>query len=170
METILNDTSSHTGVKRNKQKKLSTHVDMTPMVDLAFLLVTFFVLTTSMTRPKAMPVILPEKGDSAEWRKSETLNLLIGDNVITCYYGTDLASNQKIGWNEIREFLAEANKRILNIQHKNNWKENGAMTLIKPTRDCSYSNLVNILDELKIDQINSYAIVDANPEELAAIK
>ncbi|MFM7079991.1 MAG: ExbD/TolR family protein, partial [Bacteroidota bacterium] len=42
-----------------KQKKSTTHIDMTPMVDLAFLLLTFFMLTTTFSKPKTMEVNMP---------------------------------------------------------------------------------------------------------------
>jgi len=167
----LIDLSAYRNKKRaTRQKKLSTRIDMTPMVDLAFLLVTFFILTTSLNKPKAMQMIMPEEGNSTVWRDSETVNLLIGNREIFWYPGNDIGVYKKIESNAIRKFLRETNNRILSLQHKKGWKENGVMILLKPFDQSRYEDLVNILDELKIQHINTYALVDPTPEEIKAIK
>ncbi|MBK9730360.1 MAG: biopolymer transporter ExbD [Chitinophagaceae bacterium] len=170
METSSSSSSNRNALKRNKQKKLSTHIDMTPMVDLAFLLVTFFILTTSMAKPKAMQIVMPSEGNESDSRSSETLSLLIGHNAVSYYYGMDVFTHQEIRWSELREFLVKSNQRIRNLQREKNWKENGVMILIKSMDDSKYGDLVNMLDEIKIARINSYAIMDPRPEEIAAIK
>jgi biopolymer transport protein ExbD len=78
--------------RKKRAKKLSTHIDMTPMVDLMSLLITFFMLTTAFSKPKIMEIILPQKdsvpGEPFEYPKDRTLNLLVsGDNKIYYYFG-----------------------------------------------------------------------------------
>ena len=75
-----------------KQKKSSTHIDMTPMVDLAFLLLTFFMLTTTFSKPKTMEVNMPVKPDNEEQQQkvaeSLTLTVLLGkDDKVVWYQG-----------------------------------------------------------------------------------
>jgi biopolymer transport protein ExbD len=89
-EIIQND--SHGGGKKKRVKKHGTHIDMTPMVDLACLLLTFFMLTTAFNKPKVMQIILPEernKDDIApEINETRALNIiLIGDDRILWYNG-----------------------------------------------------------------------------------
>lgn len=170
METSFSNHSHGKPLKKSRQKKLSTHIDMTPMVDMAFLLVTFFILTTSMAKPKAMQIVMPEEGNGTTCRDSETLNLLIGKQEVVVYFGNDLASHQIIEWPAVRNFLVESNQRVRDLQQAKGWKENGVMVLIKPMSNSKYGDLVNMLDEMKIAQITTYAIVDAAPEEMVAME
>ena len=81
----------HKGGKK-KPKKHSTHIDMTPMVDLMCLLITFFMLTTAFSKPKVMEIVLPEKikkDEKVEPPKiadSRTLNIILGPNDIVYWY------------------------------------------------------------------------------------
>src|SRR6185295_3152991 len=87
------DVHSGRGKKRGgvRAKKMSTRIDMTPMVDLGFLLVTFFILTTTMSKPKAMQVVMPDKEvkneeEKSKIRASEAMTILLGANDRIFYY------------------------------------------------------------------------------------
>ena len=94
---------SHKGKGKRKAKKHGTHIDMTPMVDLACLLLTFFMLTTAFNKPKVMEIILPEKpkpGDiPPELDKARALNIILVENNKVLWY---------IGMAEAGKPLAEA--------------------------------------------------------------
>src|SRR5476651_2016745 len=72
------------GVK--KAKKLSTRIDLTPMVDLGFLLITFFIFTTALSEPKAMRLNLPDDGEGMTAPESKTLNLVLASGNRVYYY------------------------------------------------------------------------------------
>ena len=79
---------------KKKFKKVPAHVDMTPMVDLMCILITFFMLTTAFTKPKIMEIVLPEKIKKDEnveppkIAKSRTLNIILGpENKVFWYPG-----------------------------------------------------------------------------------
>ena len=92
MAEIIQAEGKQKGGKK-KAKKFSTHIDMTPMVDLMCLLITFFMLTTAFSKPKAMEITMPEKDDTEkkEAPKIEadrTINILVsGDDKIYYYFG-----------------------------------------------------------------------------------
>jgi biopolymer transport protein ExbD len=92
MAEIISNEGGGKGHGKKRAKKHSTHIDMTPMVDLMSLLITFFMLTTAFSKPKIMEIVLPEKDpienkddkkDDSEFLGSRTLNVLMtgGDNV-----------------------------------------------------------------------------------------
>src|SRR3954470_189789 len=94
-EVQSNDSGGGKGGKHNKvrAKKSSTHIDMTPMVDLAFLLLTFFMLTTTFSKPKTMEINMPDKKDlkpedSTKIKESQALTVLLSaNNKIVWYAG-----------------------------------------------------------------------------------
>jgi biopolymer transport protein ExbD len=151
------------GVK--KSKKRSTRVDLTPMVDLGFLLITFFIFTTTMTRPTAMRLILPKDVPEKDENKvpvSAVITLLPAKNNLIYYYEGDTLSKMKMAdFKSIRNI-------ILDKKHRTNpkWFE----VVLKPTNDASYKNTVDILDEMKIDDVPHYALVDITPNEYNLIR
>jgi len=82
------------GKKKGRTKKLSTRVDFTPMVDLGFLLITFFMLATTLNKPQTMEIALPSKDktseeDQTKVKASRTITVLLGkDNIAYYYEGT----------------------------------------------------------------------------------
>lgn len=92
MAEIIQEEGKQKGGKR-KAKKFSTHIDMTPMVDLMCLLITFFMLTTAFSKPKAMEITMPEKKNdktdkAPEISADRTLNVIItGKDKIYYYFG-----------------------------------------------------------------------------------
>src|SRR6185295_10075646 len=81
--------------KKLRAKKSSTHIDMTPMVDLAFLLLTFFMLTTTFSKPKRMDITMPTKDkpppdQATKFPESQTMSILLGEkNKIIWYMGRE---------------------------------------------------------------------------------
>jgi biopolymer transport protein ExbD len=90
MAEIVHEEGKQKGGKK-KAKKFSTHIDMTPMVDLMCLLITFFMLTTAFAKPKAMEITMPEKKDDPSVKQPEiqadrTINILVSGNDKIYYY------------------------------------------------------------------------------------
>src|ERR1035437_3083702 len=101
------------GVK--KSKKLSTRVDLTPMCDLGFLLITFFIFTTTMSQPTSMNLNMPKDTDQPDEtnkvKESGSLTLMLGKgNVIYYYFGRDPATMQTIGYKELRKIILDKKK------------------------------------------------------------
>jgi biopolymer transport protein ExbD len=167
------DTSSGGGHKKGpgvkKSKKLSTRVDLTPMVDLGFLLITFFIFTTTMSQPTAMKLFLPKDTDKPEEQNkvkaSGALTLLLGKNDQIYYYEGELApdaSNFKTtSFKDIRKVI---------IDKKRATDEKDFVVVIKPDNDATYKNTVDILDEMTINDVKRYAMVDISPVEYSLIQ
>lgn len=179
------------GVK--KAKKLSTRVDMTPMVDLGFLLITFFIFTTTMSSPTAMALYMPKDTNKEEEqnkaKESGALTIMLGkDNVVYYYEGQLLpdASNFKSSsFGEIRKVIIDKKKAVMDAhQHDSScekiWADHGGdknsclsrdlVVVIKPSDDATYKNTVDILDEMTINDVKRFAMVglfDAEKELIA---
>lgn len=147
-----------------RAKKQSTKIDMTPMVDLAFLLLTFFILTTTFNKPKTMEVNMPDKvKDEKEQTKineKDILNLVLSENdKIYWYIGlTPPVSETDYSKNGVRKLLLEqtrANEKM--------------MVLIKPKDESRYENMVNILDEMDITGCKRFAIVKFTDDDKTII-
>jgi len=152
------------GVK--KAKKLSTKVDMTPMVDLGFLLITFFIFTTTVAQPTAMKLFMPKDVDKPEdqnkVKESGAFTIMLGKEDQVYYYeGLDPTKLQAIGFKGIRD-------AILNKKKSTNPED--LVIIIKPTEDATYKNTVDILDEMTIAEIKRYALVDISSDEYQLIK
>jgi biopolymer transport protein ExbD len=170
------DTSSGGGHKKGpgvkKSKKLSTRVDLTPMVDLGFLLITFFIFTTTMSTPTAMRLFLPKDTENPEdqnkAKESGALTLLLGaDHNIFYYEGilaTD-ASNLKSA-----PFSGKDGIRNVIIDKKRRTPEKDFVVVIKPTDFSTYKDVVDILDEMSINIVKKYALVDITEVEQELVK
>ncbi len=140
-------------------------IDMTPMVDLGFLLITFFVFTASMSESKAMKLTMPADGHPLQVSEKNVITVLV-DNKRTIIYEGDwhtAVTEKKV----IVHRTHETGKLIsMKMQELTNRKRNDKLTvLIKPLSTASYGSIVNILDDMLIYEVPSYAIVEPTPEE-----
>lgn len=167
------DTSSGGGHKKGpgvkKGKKLSTRVDLTPMVDLGFLLITFFIFTTTMSQPTAMKLFLPKDTEKPEdqnkIKASGALTLMLGKNDVVYYYEGELAPDAS-------NFKSTTFKdvRTVIIDKKKATDPKDFVVVIKPDKDATYKNTVDMLDEMLINDIKRYALVDIADVEYQLIQ
>jgi biopolymer transport protein ExbD len=155
---------------KKRAKKMSTKIDMTPMVDLAFLLLTFFMLTTTFSKPTIMQVTMPVKekknDDPTVLKASDAFTVLLGaDNKIYYYEGLLDATTKP----ELKLSSYDANgirKTLLDRRRANA----GTVVLIKPDDKSNYKNMVDILDEMNITDQKKYALVDISKADEDLIK
>ena len=147
-----------------RAKKLSTKTDMTPMVDLAFLLLAFFILTTTFMKPSVITLTMPEPlknpGLAPELSPKNALTFVLAENNNLYWWGgvdpsAEMTDYSKDGVRKILLERSKANPRL--------------MVLIKPMDKSRYENVVDILDEVEITNIARYAIVDFTEEDLDKI-
>ena len=177
------DTSSSGSGKKHggtKSKKQSTRVDMTPMVDLGFLLITFFMLTTTMSKPKTMDLIMPKdtenEKDQNKVKESTALTILLGkDNRV--YYYEGLAQDPHPSANPdffkatsfatpggIRDEIIRKRDEVSKLRNAKGEPEDGVV-IIKADDQANYKNFVDILDEMAINRIQRYATVDISDQD-----
>ncbi len=169
------DTSSGGGHKKGpgvkKGKKLSTRVDLTPMVDLGFLLITFFVFTTTMSKPTAMSMNEP-KDDPANQLKvknSGAMTILLGKaDQVYYYYGELVAETiseqfKSSNFKEIRDLIS-AKKKATPL--------GDLMYIIKADKEATFKNAIDILDEMTVTAVppGHYAEVDITDTESILIQ
>ncbi|MBE9603169.1 biopolymer transporter ExbD [Pedobacter sp. MC2016-24] len=146
-------------------RKAAPKVDLTAMVDLAFLLITFFMLTTSLSKPIAMDIALPDKdvNDTQEpVPASRTMTILLGKhNKLAWYMGEPGKSRPSIeGISQIRKSII-TNKNM--VAKKNNGDAKKTLFIIvKPTAGAKYKNLVDVMDELSIARITAAPAIDSD--------
>lgn len=163
MAEISSTTPKNAGGKV-RAKKLSTKIDMTPMVDLAFLLLTFFILTTSFNKARVMDLTMPERPEDTtsipRIDGKDVINLVLAENdQIYWWLGIEPAAAQT-------NFSRDGVRKIL-LQQRNANPE--LMVLIKPKDNAKYQNVIDILDEVEITNMKRYAIVDFTDDDKTRI-
>lgn len=162
--------------------RLNPRMDFTPMVDLGFLLITFFMLTTSLSKPQIMPIVMPESdGVTEPTKQSKALTLLLGaDNKVYWYEGLDMAQMDSTSFNRegLRQVILSKMEKVAALHGlqeytdaKTGQPRQGSQlnVLIKPGANSTYKNLVDALDEMNICRVRYYCILDPTAEETALI-
>jgi len=163
-----------------RSRKLNSRVDLTAMVSVSFLLIIFFMVVGELSKSKVMDLSLPEKYSDKEFTcviscggdSNRIITILLDENNKIITYSGLLATpreNLKIldySKNGIRKELLEKNNKIIEYSAALGKPKNGAIVIIKPSKKSNFKNLVDILDEMAIAKIDTYAIVnDFSPEE-----
>jgi biopolymer transport protein ExbD len=141
------------------------------MVDLGFLLISFFVLTNTISQPKAMKLAMPDDSDITDPSvvpADKTLNVLLdADNKVYVYTGKEINNIKNTGSGRAIRAAIINKKNELKNKYGN---DSGMVVLIKPTINSTYADVINALDEMLICDIKTYILVDASAAELKAIK
>lgn len=169
LDTGGGDSGHKKGPGVKKAKKMSTRVDMTPMVDLGFLLITFFIFTSTMSTPTTMDLFMPKDTNKDEEqnkaKESGALTILLAKNNEVYYYEGQLlpdASNFKSSnFKDIRKVI---------IDKKSTTNPEDMVVIIKPNEEATYKNTVDMLDEMTINDVKRFAMVDILPVEDELIK
>lgn len=169
IQTPEKGSHSKHGKGKVRSKKQSTRVDLTPMVDLAFLLISFFMLTTTLNKPQAMELNMPKKDDQVKQdvKASQVMTLLLDkDDKIWYYQGQEV-------YMKTTDFSPEGIREVIYDKQKEVGKQFGdpekTIVIIKMTDEANYKNMVDILDEMDITNVKTYAIQDIADLELEAI-
>lgn len=155
--------------RRRTSRKLPTRVDLTAMVDLAFLLITFFMLTTVLSKPKAMPAVMPVPGPPGNVPESSTMTICLGKNNRAVWYlglpDKPLITPTETGYgNALGKAIANTQSDVFKRSHK------GLFVIIKPSDHSRFENLTETLDDMKIYGVPGYAIAKLMPQDVGMLK
>ena len=172
-----------------RSKKMSTRIDFTPMVDLGFLLITFFMLTTTLAKPQILALVMPEKDikkeDVEPVKESKVLTLLLGANDKVYWYegitdakldSTDYSAEglRKVILNKMdkvqQQFGLDDYKKKNKEGVEEDLKGSFINVIIKPMKEARYKNLVDALDEMAITKVRYYVILDVSKLEEDFVK
>ncbi len=139
---------------KKKKRRLAIHIDMTPMVDVSLLLLTFFMLTTAFSRPQAMEINLPPSDTKVEIAASNLMTLLVADNG-DIYWKIGTGKPALVAWGkDFRKLVIDENKANPRL-----------VTLIKVDRKAKYQDMINILDELNLDNVTRFSLAPITPQD-----
>lgn len=162
----INSSPSTGSNSKVRSKKASTRIDMTPMVDLAFLLLTFFMLTTTFNKPFVMKITMPE--EVIDTTHQPPINV---KKVLTLILG----ANNKVYWYMgyakpplmVTDFSSAGVRKLLIGKHAS---IAGLYVFIKPSAQSRYQNMINILDEMAIAGIGHYSMIETTNDYAKLIK
>jgi biopolymer transport protein ExbD len=198
MDVAAGDSGHKKGPGVKKAKKLSTRVDMTPMVDLGFLLITFFIFTATMSTPNTTKLNMPKKEEDQtkqmEVVKSGLLTILLGENNVYYYEGELDAAGANFMTSSfpspnnpgIRKVIQDKRAQVIAAHTHNEacekiWADNDEVKtgvadqqacldrdlviVIKPDINAKYGRAVDVLDEMNINGVQRYALIEISPQE-----
>ena len=161
-----------TSTTNGKRRLGNPKVDLTPMVDLGFLLITFFVFTSAMASQKAMRVWLPANGPETPIGVTGAVTLLPTGDKIWLYEGTGedgMGAMQGFLYTK-KDDLRQKLMAIKKLLVAKNGNDDKLMVMIKPGNGAGFGQVVSVLDEMTICSIKRYAILDITPKEEAQIR
>jgi len=192
MAQIMENGGGQHDLKKGRKQHALPSIDMTPMVDLAFLLLTFFVLTSTFSKPQAIEINMPLDGVGTILGKDRAITILLAENnAVYWYRGVPNLVNppklfkSNLSARGIRKVLLEYNNeanqlldrldeqmisgKIDNAKYKKDrnmiMKKKGLFAVIKATNTAKYRNMVDLIDEMQITNVANYAIVDIQDYE-----
>ncbi|MBK7554653.1 MAG: biopolymer transporter ExbD [Flavobacteriales bacterium] len=184
--------------QKKRAKKSSTHIDMTPMVDLAFLLLTFFILTTTMYKPSTLQMTYPVPKEDQEEEDKKVENaitmFLTKKDAIFYYRGgfePGITQLERTDFDQLSKVLVVNNKKAIEkvqaldkdyaqgkvkeAQYDSLWhnivkQDDALFCIIKTDQDARYRNVIDIVDEMGIHAIDKFSVQDSiKPDERALL-
>jgi biopolymer transport protein ExbD len=158
VQTADSGKGGKTALGLRKRKRVGIRVDMTPMVDVAFLLLIFFMVTTVFRRPLAMEMNLPEKGATVKVKETNVMTVYINEDG-SMVYDVGKRGLQPLAWPELRETVI--------LEHDYN---PDLIILVKVDRKAKYDKMVDMLDTLDEARMNRFSIVPMTDADKAALQ
>ncbi|WP_300673676.1 biopolymer transporter ExbD [Soonwooa sp.] len=156
-----------------RSKKNNPRVDMTPMVDLNFLLLMFFMFTSTFSKPNVLDLGLPakpkdenQKPPDTEIKLNNSISIILGKDNRVFYHQQDQAGLNEQTLIETK-FDRDGITKVIEQAKAGASDQSKFTVIIKPTDDAVYKNFVDILDEMAITKNEVYGVTDIKPWEQA---
>jgi biopolymer transport protein ExbD len=166
MAEITNNRSRCNKGKRNNH---STKVDLTPMVDLGFLLITFFIFTTTLSSNTVMGLVMPKDStDSTRIAASGAVTLIAAHNGVYWHQGNDMQTAKTFGWNRLdslRYQLLRTKQALIQKEHS----YDKLFVLITPHSSSRFGQLMQLFDEMTICGIKRYSLANISAADAVRI-
>ncbi|NTU97032.1 MAG: biopolymer transporter ExbD [Chlorobiaceae bacterium] len=171
MGIVDSPNGNHSRKKGKKgSKRIGFHLDMTPMVDVAFLLLTFFMLTTTFSKANTMEINLPPEMTEVKVAENNVLTLRISDNEsVYCSLGSEAPS--RIPLYDSRDTRQLSLSGPLRSLLKQQTTQNSKLVIVVKISDkARYKHLVDIIDELNLMKIDRFSLDDFTDQDMAEIQ
>jgi len=155
---------------KGKRSRRSPLIDLTPMVDLGFILITFFIYTTSIAEPRMMDINMPYKPATEGTAYVDTATITIiptKNHLFATYTGAYKEGMQFKTYNsiELRTLIMNKQAALRKLPTTFSAQAHQLHVIIKPNDDCEYQDVVALLDEMAINGVPYYAIADITTDE-----
>jgi len=143
---------------RAKKKRVGIRIDMTPMVDVAFLLLIFFMVTTVFRRPLAMEINMPQPDAKVEVPESNVMSVFI-DHDEAMFFKIGKTELEPITWAELPptfEANAEVNPNLI--------------ILVKIHRQARYEPMVDMMDMLEDAHMERFSLIPMSPDDATMLE
>lgn len=161
--------------KGGRRKLPVPRIDLTPMVDLGFLLITFFIFTTTLAQQKSLELNMPSKEVTVPptaFPEESTITVLLGSGHRVAFYMGSSISPQTLhdtSFNGLSKVIAAQQGACRSLPASFSADAHELHVIIKPTNDCHYEDVVHVVDFMLIHKVEKYAIVDPVVEEIAML-
>ncbi len=146
-----------TALGLRKRKRVGIKIDMTPMVDVAFLLLIFFMVTTVFRRPLAMEVNVPEPGAKVEVPASNVMTVYILEDG-SMIYDVGQRGLTSAAWEELRDIL------VLELDYNPE-----LIVLVKVDRNARYEKMVDMMDALDEARVQRFSIIPMTESDKSVV-
>lgn len=140
--------------------KVRLNVDLTPMVDLGFLLITFFILSTTLSQQQSTDLIMPKDSkEKTPLKETAVLTLIpVRNNQLDYFEGRNEQTGtiKHCSYDELRSVIQQKQRKVARILGN----QNETVIIIDPDSTSSYKNFVDIMDEIQINDIRHYFVVN----------
>jgi biopolymer transport protein ExbD len=160
------------GTSRKGNRPAAISIDLTPMVDLGFLLISFFILSTTMDTQKGRNIFLPdgEAISSIKQNIEPNLHILAAGKGVYYYYpeGKLSTANKVSGYAALLQVCKLHANRIAQLQNSNTLKINdSSMAIIHAAAASNMQDLATVFDAVQVGKIKAYQLIDADKKETA---
>ena len=157
--------------KGGRRKVQMPRIDFTPMVDLGFILITFFIYTTTIARPGSLEINMPSRetiGGITVYADTSTITLIAVSNHKVAYYKGVFNEQKPLSYKpvaEVKDMLTAIKKQVADLPLSLSLQAHKLHVIIKPNDNCKYEDVVQLLDDMNLVEVPYYALVDISAEE-----